>query len=172
MTWMPGRYKDEAYQTLCNKGWCFHAAKDIPMSRMLIPDVTKEQRNEVFLTLPITTDAWEIMRKHVYTCMTENNVEYQARRHTSRGSAIVIIFQDRDDDEDDMVAACAWLRLIHEVRDTIYIVPHQRSTNENIYSLVNRGMGEFQNRVVSLDTYEPFPPAWAKPDAPAPNPPA
>lgn len=159
---MSRRDREEALQTLCNRGMCLHASKEEKLDRLIIPDVTKEQRNEVFTCLPITTDSWWALRQQGEVHQTENGKDYQVRQKSGHIHTVVIIYQHDRDDEDDLVAACAWLRLIHGVQETIYIVPHQRGNGDNIYSLINRGVGQYQNRILSLDTYTPISPMWVK----------
>jgi hypothetical protein len=124
---------------------------------MLVPDGQKDHRHEAFYCLPIDTEIWEGMRKSDPVAHTRNQVAFALlRASNAHRPDVIIVFQDRDLSDDDAMEACAWIRFEAHAQETIYIVPHSRST-ASITSLIQRSMGVHRGRVLSVDSLVAIP---------------
>lgn len=129
----------------------FHKG-DIRMA-LMIPDGNRPQREDFVWCLPIPTDDW--LKIHAladkFKGVAPNGIRYVRRIGARQVAIILVLWHEGTTSEDQILEACAYLRLIKDMRQPIYIVPHSRD-QASITSLIQRSMGENPMLIQSTDS--------------------
>lgn len=120
---------------------------------LMIPDGTRPQREDFVWCLPVPTDEWEVIHalSHKFGGEAPNEVRYVNRIGARRQQIVIVLWDEQRHSEEQILEACAWLRLIKDVRRPLYVVPHAR-TQAGITSLIQRSMGENPMLIQSTDS--------------------
>lgn len=124
--------------------------------RLLIPDADYPQRPDMLWCLPVSEREFDKLNKlsDTFKCHTQNGVSYVHSIGKGRKQIILVLWNKHVHTEDEVKEGCAWIRLIKDKQQPIYIVPCQHGDDAELTTpqIVNRSMGALPEQVQSLDS--------------------
>lgn len=122
--------------------------------RLLTPDGTKPQRDDFIWCLPVAMDEWMKLHElsHKFRTITPNGVCYLHRIGRGR-QKILLVLQATEQTDDDIAEGCAWMRLIKDFRQPIYVMPYTEHP-ANMKEIIASHTSVNPKIVQSLDSLE------------------
>lgn len=111
-----------------------HETEEVGPMTLLLPDRAREQREDFVWCLPVERQKWNkwyALSKQFNTC-TPDGVRYFTRMEGSGADQkvrTVVMMPNESQSDDDVMAACAWLRLVEQMTCRMYII---RSTDQKL----------------------------------------
>lgn len=125
------------------------------MTRLLIPDSTRPQRPDMLWCMPVSSYQFDKLAhlSDTFKCCTQNGVSYVHSIGKGRKQIILVLWDQQVHTEDEIKEGCAWIRLIKDKQQPIYIVPcEQHGAELTQAEIINRAMGALPEQVQSLDS--------------------
>lgn len=122
--------------------------------RLLVPDAERTQRPDMVWCLPVSEGQFDKLCKlaEKFKCFSPSGVPYLHRIGQRREKIILVMHAMLTHTEDEILEACAWIRLIKDKQQPIYIVPCGDELELTQAQIINRAMGASPGQIQSLDS--------------------